>query len=234
MKGDHMTSKLISVSTRRRKRQRGNEIIEFAVLAMFLVPLFLWGFVTGMNLLRMIQCTQICRDIGNLYIHGVDYSTYPAQQVAARLANGYGLQIGSSFSGNDATNDANSGNGYIVLSEVMYAGPNACSSLPVGTICTNENKYVFLQRIDFGNASLQINGTTVSSALGNPTAAASSAGIVQNYLTDSGAVAANFSSFMQTQIADGKVVYVAETFFASPDLGFSAFPAGGVYSRSFF
>jgi hypothetical protein len=87
----------IPVASRRAGRQRGNEIIEFAVYAALIVPLFLWTFVTGMNLLRMIQTTQICRDIGNLYIHGVDFSTYPAEQIAQRLAQGYGLNVGSVF-----------------------------------------------------------------------------------------------------------------------------------------
>ena len=46
-------------------------MIEFALMAALLVPLLLWVFVNGMNLIRMIQCTQICRDIGNQYIHGL-------------------------------------------------------------------------------------------------------------------------------------------------------------------
>jgi len=227
----------IPVTSRRASRQRGNEIIEFAVYAAFLVPLFLWTFVTGMNLLRMIQTTQICRDIGNLYIHGVDFSTYQAEQIAQRLSQGYGLNVGAGFSAgvnNMYNNDLNSGNGWVVLSEVMFVGAASCSSLPVGTACTNQNKYVYLQRIDFGNQSVQFNGTTVASAVGTPTATINSSGLVQNYLTDAGAVSPNFGNFLQTPLTDGQVMYVAETFFASPDLGISAYPAGGVYSRTFF
>ena len=201
---------------------------------MFLVPLFLWTFLSGMNLLRVIQTNQICRDVGNMYIHGVDYSTYAAQTVAARLAQGYGLQIGSGFTGNDATNDGNGGNGYVVLSQVMYVGTGSCSSLPPGVACTNEFQYVFLQRIDFGNKSLQFNNSTVTSAVGTPTAVINSAGFVQNYLTDPNAVAPNFGHFLQNQLADGQDIYVSETFFASPDLNFSAFPGGGIYNRTFF
>jgi hypothetical protein len=227
----------IPVASRRANRQRGNEILEFALYAAFMVPLFLWVFVTGMNLLRMIQCTQICRDIGNLYIHGVDFSTYPAEQIAQRLAQGYGLNVGAGFSGgvtNMYNNDGNGGNGWVVLSEVMYVGAATCASLPVGTACTNQNKYVYLQRIDFGSSSVQFNGSTVASAVGTPTATINSSGLVQNYLTDAGAVAPNFGNFVQTQLADGQWMYVAETFFASPDLGVSAYPAGGVYTRTFF
>jgi hypothetical protein len=232
---DHlMKPSRISISRRRRRTQAGWEILQFGLYAMFMVPMFLWMFINGMNLLRMVQCTQIARDIGNEYIHGVDYSTYEAQSVAARLAQGYGLQIGSSFTGNNAANDGNSGNGYVVLSEVMYVGNGSCSALPAGTVCTNQNKYVFLQRLDFGNKSLQINGATVATALGSPTATVNTSGYVQNYLTDPGAVAAGFSNFWQTQFTDGQVAYVVETWFASPDLSFSAYPGGGIYSRTFF
>jgi hypothetical protein len=227
----------IPVAARRAGRQRGNEIIEFAVYAAFLVPLFLWTFVTGMNLLRMIQTTQICRDIGNLYIHGVDFSSYSAEQIAQRLSQGYGLNVGSGFAGgvtNMYNNDGNTGNGWVVLSEIMFVGAGSCSALPVGTTCTNQNKYVYLQRIDFGNRSVQFNGTTVASAIGTPGATINSSGLVQSYLTDPAAVASTFSNFLQTPLADGQVMYVCETFFASPDLGISAYPAGGVYSRTFF
>ena len=230
MKRDPIMVTRNAVSGGRRNHQRGNEMIEFALYACFIVPLFLWVFVNGMNILRLIQSTEITRDIGTLYIHGVDYSTYSAQQVAQRLAKGYGLQIGSSFTGNSISNTSNSGNGYILVSEVMYAGSGSCGSL---NPC-NLNKYVFLQRIGFGNSSVQFNSTTVQSALGTPTATINSQGYVQNYLGDAGAVASNMSSLLQTQLTDGQVIYVAETFFASTDLGLSAYPAGGVYSRVFF
>lgn len=121
----------------------------------------------------------------------------------------------------------------MVLSELMYVGANACSALPPGE-CTNEGQYVYLQRIDFGNSNVQFNGVTVQSAVGNPIVTMNSSGMVQNYLTDPNAVAPNFANLVQMQLADQQVVYVAETFFASPDLGFSSVPGGGIYSRNFF
>ena len=223
------------ISSRRRQRQGGNEIIEFALMAVFLVPLLLWMFVNGMNLIRMIQCTQICRDIGNQYIHGLDFSTHSAQNLAANLASGYGLTV-SGFSGdtsgNQQSNTSNSGNGLVILSEVMYAGTSACATLPATTSCTNSGKYVFIQRLAFGNSSVQFNNVTVSSALGSPTATISDSGVVQNYLTDAGAVSSTTGNLIT--LSDSQVAYVVETFFASPTLGFSAYPAGGVYSRVFF
>jgi hypothetical protein len=53
-------------------------------------------------------------------------------------------------------------------------------------------------------------------------------------LTDAGAVAPNFGILLQTQLVDQQVIYASETFFASPDLGISAYPGGGLYSRTFF
>jgi hypothetical protein len=216
----------------RRTRERGNEILEFALLLALLAPMLLWVFINGMNLIKLIEASQVCRDVGNLYIHGVDYSTYSAQQVANTLASGFGLQIGSSFSGNSATNDANSGNGWVVVSQIMYAGASACSALPTGTTCTNQNKYVFIQRIDFGNKSLTFNGNAVASVLGTPTATINSYGYVANYLTDPNAVSATAGNFIT--LADTQVAYVSETFFASPNLGFASYPGGGVYNRTFF
>ncbi|HVO98262.1 MAG TPA: hypothetical protein VMT15_09360 [Bryobacteraceae bacterium] len=220
-------------SSRKRSRQRGYEILEFALMVCLLVPTFLWVFINGMNLIRLIQCNQICRDIGNLFMQGVDYSTYQAQQVAATLASGYGLQIGSSYTGSNRSNDTNGGSGWVILSEVMYVGSSACSALPSGTTCTNNGKYVYLMRVDFGNKSVLINGNSLQSAIGNPSAATfNSQGYVQNYLTDANAVATYAGNFIT--LGDTQVAYICETFFASPTLGFSAYPAGGITSRTFF
>jgi hypothetical protein len=211
-------------------------MIEFALLSLFLVPLLLWTFIAGMNLIRVIQAEQICRQLASLYIGGVDFSTYSAESLAVTLARGYGLNVGSGFSSgvtNMYNNDTNGGNGYVVLSEIMYVGSNTCSSLPSGTACTNQGQYVFVQRIDFGNSSLTINGSSVRSALGTTTASQTPYGLVENYLTDSGAVAANVGNLLNSALQDGQVIYVVETWYSSPDLSFAALPGGGMYARIF-
>lgn len=237
------------VSKWRAANQRGSEIVEFALLAMFLIPTFLWMFINSMNMIRMIEATEVTRDIGAQYIAGTDYTTYEAQTVAQKLATGFGLQIGSTYSGNNPFNDSssNGGNGWVIVGEVVYVGSESCASLPSGTTCNNQNQYVFLQWTDFGDKALQINGSTVSSALGTPnltectgseTASTSatpscdinSNGVVLEYLTDTNAQCSNCSSFFSTQLSDGQVAYVVETFFSSPDLNFTAYPAGGIHS----
>jgi hypothetical protein len=91
-----------------------------------------------------------------------------------------------------------------------------------------------LRQVDFGNKALQFSGTTVASSLGTLTATLNTSGYVANYLTDSKAQVPNMANFMQTQLADGQYAYVVEGFFGDPGLGFSAFPAGGIYVRVFF
>ena len=75
---------------------------------------------------------------------------------------------------------------------------------------------MFVQRIDFGNNNLTINGATAASAFGTPAATETAYGNVENYLTDSGAVAANFGSFLNSALADGQVVYKKNVVRMSP------------------
>ena len=220
----------------RRARQRGYEIMEFGLMAVFLVPAFLWMFINGFNLVRFNQANEVNRDLGNLYIKGTDFSTYASQALAARLAQGYALTV-NSFTGNQHTNNSGAGNGYVVLSQIMYVGPaNGHTCQPVAPNCTNHDSYVYLQHIDFGNSGLQFNNNTVASQLGGSVASATTntSGFVQNYLTDSHAVATNVPSLMASQFADGQIAYVVETFFASPQLDISGLSGGGLYGRTFF
>jgi len=202
---------------RNRRRQSGQELLEFGLLLTVLVPLLLGTFVTGFSLVRGIQTTQMDRDLASMYIHGADFSTYPMQQVAQRLARGMNLQIGSSFSGNQKLNTGNSGDGLVSVSQIMWIGTTAesnCTLVGAGN-CTNHDKFVFTERIQFGNGSL-----TAPTALGSPGAGAviTSAGVVQNYVTDSNAAlqgaaqtaARNLwqvSGGGRTPLADGRVVY---------------------------
>jgi hypothetical protein len=232
-------------TARRRKTQGGQEILEFGLAAVLLVPMFIGSFVVCMNLIRSIQTNQVCRDLASIYIHGGDFSTYPMQQEAQRLAQGLNLQIGSSFAGNEQSNTSNQGNGIVTVTQVMWIGSTTSSNcIAVGASnCTNANSFVFTQQIQFGNSSLA-NSNTVS--MGSPASAImNTSGIVQNYITDSraalaGSAQTNMQALWQnnngttTSLTDGQVAYVVETYFQSPDLSVGSLSGQGVYARYFF
>jgi hypothetical protein len=236
-----MSRKAVSpVISSRRRRQSGQELIEFGLTLTLLMPLLVGTFVTGFSIVRGIQTNSITRDMADMYIHGADFSSYPMQQiVATRLARGLNLQIGSSFSGNNNANTGNAGDGLVTVSQIMWVGTTGCT----GT-CTNQNKFVFTERIKFGNGAL---ASQTPSSLGDPGSGAviSSAGIVQNYRMDANAAlptAANAAMQALWQVntggriplTDGQAVYVVETYIQALSLNLGSFKPGGTYSRYFF
>lgn len=237
-------SKPRMATARRRKTQSGQEIFELCLVLVLFVPIFLGAFIVGMNLIRSIQCNQVCRDLDDMYIHGGDFSTYSLQQEAQRLAQGLNLQIGASFSGNQQSNTGNGGNGLVTVTQIMWiGGPTSTSCVAVGASnCTNQNSFVFTQQIQFGNGTLA-NASTVT--VGQcPAAVMNSSGVVQNYVTDArAALTGSAQTAMQslwqndansTPLTDQQVAYVVETYFQSPDLSIGGLAGNGVYSRYFF
>jgi hypothetical protein len=235
------------VTERRKKRQAGQEIIEFGLMAMFLVPMLLASFVVGLNIIKNIQANQVVRDLDNIYIHGGDFSTYPLQQLAQRLAQGLNLQFPTFASGsnNVQANTGTAGDGLVWVSQIMYIGattdPN-CVSVGASN-CTNHDNFVFTQRIVFGNSNLN---SAHPSMLGDPTGATiTNGGNVQNFVTDSGAQLSTSAQAAlkarwqttangQTPLTDGQVVYVVESYFQTPTLSLGNVTSQGVYAQSFF
>lgn len=229
------------------KRERGNEIVEFALLISFLAPVLLGTFVIGMNMVRAIAVNHIVRDLDSMYIHGADFSTSGYQTLALRLASGMNLQAPAFPGGttNIQSNTGSSGNGLIWVTKIMYVGATTdsyCNTVGSGA-CVNHDSFVYLQRIVFGNSTLT---SQQQSTLGDASQAnITSAGIVQNYLTDSGAKLPSAAQTTMTNLwqttnngqeplADGDIVYVVEGYFQSPDLTISSASGKGVYARYFF
>jgi hypothetical protein len=229
-----------------RRRQRGQELLEFGLVLLVMVPMLLGTFITGLSIVRAIQTNQMDRDLTDMYIHGADFSTYPLQQMAQRLGRGLNLQIGSVFAGHQATNTSNTGDGLVTVTQLMYIGTTTdptCLAVPLGT-CTNHDKFVFTQRIQFGNGGLN---AQYPSSLGSPGGGASmtSAGFVQNYVTDvnaalPSAAQAGMQSLWQvsgggrTPLTDGRVIYVVETYIQPLNTGLNIYSNGAVFARYFF
>ena len=110
-----------------RQRQKGNSVIEFALVTVFLVPLLLGTVNVGMNLGRSIQVTQVSRDAGHMYVRWVDFSLAGNQEIIVRLAQGLGMS-------------RTDGNGRVTLTKIMFVGQTECegAGLDVGQ-CPNYN-----------------------------------------------------------------------------------------------
>jgi hypothetical protein len=228
----------------RKRRQGGQEVLEFALAAMLMIPIFLGMFTIGMSLIRSIELNSVTRDLDDLYIHSADFSTYGYQQLAQTLATGMNLQFPSFAAGtNLASNTGNSGDGIVWVSQVMWVGaladPN-CVAIGAAN-CANSNSFVFTQRIVFGNSNLT---TQKTSTLGTPTGATlSTAGIVANPVTDAGAqLSGSAQTYMsniwqttangQSPLVDGQLTYVVECFFQTSNLSIGT--PGQVYAIYFF
>jgi hypothetical protein len=199
--------------SRRRSRQRGTEFIEFGLSALVLFPIMIGVVMVGLNLGRSVRISQLCRDVGSMYVRGVDFSADPNKDIVVRLNQGMGMT-------------RTGGTGVVIMSKVKYIPASDCVGI-VGAC--NSNQYVVIQRLTIGNTAVQTSrlgpsGAPVIDSFGN----------VTNYLTDSRAVTSSFSGAIMT-LAAGEYAYVTETFFPSMDLTDIGAAAGsGVYSRAVF
>ena len=186
------------------------------------------------------------RDLTDMYIHGADFSTYPMQQVAQRLGRGLNLQIGSAFSGNTQSNTGNAGDVLVTVTQITWIGsttdPN-CVAVGAAN-CTNHDKFVFTERIQFGNGTL---AAAHPSSFGDPGAGAviTTAGVVKNVVTDSRCALPSASqTAMQglwqvstggrSPLVDGRAVYAVETYVNPMNFNLGIYTSSGVYARYFF
>lgn len=199
---------------KRLNKEKGNNILEFALVAMPTVIMLFGVVVIGLDLGRSVQVTQICRDAGAMYVRGLDFSQAGNQQVIVRLGQSMNLQ-------------SSGGDGLVILSKVTFLPDSSCGSPPSST-CTS-GKSVLMQRIIFGNNTLS--GTHYTTA---GTITQDAEGNVINYITDANAVIANFAT-NAFQMRPNEISYLAETYFRTPDVSMPGFQSNpGIYSQAFF
>jgi hypothetical protein len=156
-----------------RRRQGGNTILEFAIVMVFLVPMFAGTFTIGMALTKGIQVSNVAHDAVVLMVtantnpnSGLDLSQAQNQAIIVDAASGLGMNV----SGTETP--SSTGLGVVILSKVVMVGPTECSlggltpysSAPFWDAgnCPNYGSYVFEYRVVIGN------GSRWSSTLGNP------------------------------------------------------------------
>jgi hypothetical protein len=234
---------------RRRRRQGGQEILEFGIMAILFVPIMMGMFDTGMNLVKSLQANQIARDLGSIYIHGGDFSSFSMQQLAQRLANGMNLQFPAFGAGvtNVQKNVGAAGAGIVWVTQIEYIGPTSgaqCQALLPAT-CTNHDSFVYTQQVIFGSSTVAASNPNVLLDATANGATVNSGGIVQNPVTDAtaklpAAAQTAMTNLWQTSangrapLTDGIVVYVVECYFQTTGTTLGNFSSSGVYARSFF
>ena len=209
-----------------KSRERGSTIVEFAIVAPFLIFTFFGTVGLGIMLGRTIQVNQVCRDLAHMFADGVDFTQTASQNVAVQLAQGTGMT-------------ANGGNGVVIFSRVITVYQADCDAAGYGGNCTNLGLCVITQRVVVGNQALR------ASAFATPTPALlDSAGNIANsvYLqnTDSSVQTTGLAALLVAAgeanlIPQGNSVWVTEVFFTAPDLSYlGTNPGGGSYARFIF
>lgn len=165
--------------------ERGNTIVEFALLSIILLPMLTGAFTIGLAITKAIQVSNVARDAVVLMVRsntdpqsGLDLSQTQNQRIIVRAAKGLGMN-------SDAQDDpSTTGNGVVILSRVGLVGVTECSvgisPAPHGappwnsSNCPNYGSYVFEYRVVIGN------GTRWTSVLGNPGGTVQSNGTITN------------------------------------------------------
>src|SRR4051794_4695547 len=175
-------------------REKGQSLMEFAMCALFLVPLLAGAFTVGMSLTKAIQVGQVCRDANVLAVRGIDMADPVNQQLVVRTAKGLGMDTAGGAP--DPT-----GKGVVIISKILRVGVPECDGVTkvvggavvpdprtttVGGVktaradCTNYGYYVFANRVEIGNPG------QLASTLGNPGTTPDSHGDISlnNYVLD--------------------------------------------------
>jgi len=209
---------------KRNRNEKGNGLLEFAAVSIVVIPLFFGMVGAGIQLGRMDEAVQICRDAAHMYARGVDFSQTANQNILVSLATGSGMTTSG-------------GNGVMIMSQIIqvYQADCTAAGLNAGQ-CSNLNQLVFVSRLVTGNSGLR------SSNYGTPPSALVNAQgniAASDYLTKPSLV---LTGGMTTELTnsglilnDGDIAYLTEFYESTPDLSFlGASGTGGVYAKAIF
>ncbi|MGD1094259.1 MAG: hypothetical protein ABSB35_20015 [Bryobacteraceae bacterium] len=221
--------------------ERGNTMLEFALVMSVLVPLFAGMFSIGMTLAKGIEVSNVCEDAVLLLVDsvtnpnsGLDLSQTQNQRIIVRAATGLGMASDSSY------DPSSTGNAAVILSKVVMVGPTECSLGVVpaphnappwnASNCPNYGQYVFEYRVAFGNTGRW------SSTIGSPPSSiVRSNGTITaaNIATDTSDVASNFGAGGVMTLSPSTFALVSEMWADVSNLNiFSIWHTPVVYSRS--
>jgi hypothetical protein len=207
----------------RKNRERGNTMIEFAVVMPFWITVLFGTIALGTNLTRTIQVIQVSRDLADMYARGTDFSAAGFHNLITGANGSVSLVQGMDLTDSVAAG----GNAVIYLSQVRHVtvGDADCKAS-----CNNAGKDVFLNQVVFGQPSLY------SSYLGTGPLASDldSHDNTKNPTSVTGDQTNQNALFASTMPGLGAAAYVVEVFVSSPDISFLGFSNAGNYSRAVF
>ncbi len=201
-----------------RERQRGNTVVEFALVISFLALLLMGTFSVGMTLTKSVQAGVVARDAGAMFMRYVDFSLAGNKDLLVRLANGMNMTTSG-------------GNGVVIMTQIMMIGATECSAGGLSTgSCPNYNRPVVIKRMTVGNTALY------TTTFGSPTPSLiQSDGTISttNYLNDTSVRADGFTAVMTLNA--GEYAYVSEAYFKTPEIDMPGFRDNTyVYQRNVF
>lgn len=209
---------------RRNRNERGNGLLEFAAVSIVVIPLFFGMVGAGIQLGRMNEAVQICRDAAHMYARGVDFSQTSNQNILVSLATGSGMTV-------------NGGNGVMIMSQIIQVYQADCTSAGLTAAqCTNLNQLVFVNRLVTGNSGLRASnyGTPPAALVNAQGNIAPSDYLTKPSLVLTGGFATELTNAGLT-LNDGDVAYMTEFYESMPDLSFlGASGSGGVYAKAIF
>jgi hypothetical protein len=193
-------------------RERGNSILEFGIVAPFMVLSLLGVVSIGLTLGRALQVNQVVRDTGHMFFDGVDFSVTSNQNIVGRLA--YGMGLASDALGTITT----SGNGIVILSQVIEVGATECTMAGLAantSACPNFGSLVIEKRIVIGNSGLR------TSAFGTPTSTllqSDGSILPSDYCTNASVVVPTTSAAASLSLAADQYSFIVEDYFVTPSL----------------
>jgi hypothetical protein len=208
-------------SNMRKRGERGNVVVEFALVTVFLVPVLISLAGVGMSLGDSIRVSQTVRDTAHMFARGVQFDDPQSQALVARLGGQLGLTAGPG------------GNGTVILSKVMTPRQGQCVAAGRGNNCPNRDTTVFIHRVHVGNdwppSRFGTPAPGLANARGNINA--------DNYLSHPSVRAPDLQTVLATAgivQGEGDVAYVVEGFFQVPTLRLLGPSTSEIYCKYIF
>ena len=206
------------------RNERGNALLEFAAVSIVVIPLFFGMVGAGIELGRMNEAVQICRDAAHMYARGVDFSQVGNKNILVNLATGTGMTV-------------NGGNGVVVMSQIVRVYQADCTAAGLTNAqCANLNQLVFINRQVTGNSGLRPSnyGTPPAALIDSLGNIAASDYLTRSALVVTGGMTSELTNAGLT-LNDGDIAYLTEFYESMPDLSFLGVGAsGGVYAKAIF